>query len=153
VTNSTIILKDKHSGLLHEQGGLLAEKKICGKDGLAFGQVPMRLLDIKLDTEAIDKPDYGVGVIAVPHDPHQVLHEPSRLVLGSAGALDDAALAEEHVGGEVAQEMGGFGGDGLEVAFRLEELPHVLQSLGGVVPEDKEAPVEQPGALLQNEGW
>jgi len=153
VTNPTIIIKDKNPGLLHEQGGLVAEKKICGEDGLALGQLPMRLLQIELDTEAIDELDDGVGVIAVLHDPHQILHEPAHLVLGSAGALDDATLAEEQGGSEVAQEMGGFGGDGLEVAFRLEELPHVLQSLGGVVPEDKEAPVEQPGALLQNEGW
>ena len=131
----------------------LQRKKICGEDGLALGQLPMRLLEIELDTEAIEELDDGVGVIAVLHDPHKVLHEPARLVLGSAGALDNAALAEEHGGGEVAQEMGGFGGDGLEVAFRLEELHHVLQSLGGVVPEDKEAPVEQPGALLQNGGW
>ena len=103
VMNTTIILKDENPGLLHEQGGLLAEKKIRGEDGLALGQLPMRLLEIELEAEAIDD---GVGVITVLHDPHQVLHEPARLVLGSAGALDDAALTEEHGGGEVAQEVG-----------------------------------------------
>ena len=74
VTNPAIILKDKNPGLLHEQGGLLAEKKIRGEDGLALGQLPMRLLEIELDAEAIDD---GVGVIAVLHDPHQILHEPA----------------------------------------------------------------------------
>merc|ERR1740139_2060566 len=102
------IIKDKNPGLPHEQGGLVAEKKICGEDGLALCQLPMRLLQIELDTEAINELDDGVGVIAVLHDPHKILHETAHLVLGSAGALDDAALAEEQGGSEVAQEMGGF---------------------------------------------
>jgi len=96
VLNRTIILKDKNPGLLYEQGGLLAEKKICGKDGLALGHLPMRLLEIELHTEAIDELNDGVGVLAVLHDQHQVLHEHACLVLGSAGVLDNVALAEEH---------------------------------------------------------
>jgi hypothetical protein len=42
-----------------------------------------------------------------------------------------------------------IGGDGLEVLFGEEEFDHVFQSLGGIVPEDEEGPVEEPGALVE----
>ena len=45
--------------------------------------------------------------------------------------------------------MRGVGGDGLKVLFAEKEFDHGLQSLGGIIPKDKERPVEQPGALIE----
>mmetsp|Transcript_6715 Transcript_6715/g.9858 ORF Transcript_6715/g.9858 Transcript_6715/m.9858 type:complete len:83 (-) Transcript_6715:19-267(-) len=41
------------------------------------------------------------------------------------------------------------GGDGLEIFLGEEEFDHGLEAFGGIVPEDEETPVEEPGALLE----
>ncbi len=46
--------------------------------------------------------------------------------------------------------MRSVGGHGLEVFFRSEEFDHAFQPFsGGVVPEDEETPVQEPGALVE----
>lgn len=108
-------------------------------------------LEIELDAEAVDEFHDRIRVIAVLHDIDEVLHEAPGFRIGSGGGLfRDSALAQQDGGGEVPQQVGGVGGDGLLVPFGVEELHQLFQAaLGGIIPVDKEGPVKKPRSFRE----
>ena len=154
--DAAVVLKDEDAGLLHEQGGLLAQEEVGLEEVAAFGQLLLSAVKVKLDAKAVDELDDGVGVVAVLHGADEVLEEPSGIeagVVGSPGVvglLGHTTLHEQDGGGQISEQMRCDGGDGLEVAFGEEQLDHGLQSLRSAgVPLDEEGPVHQPRSLLE----
>mmetsp|Transcript_12649 Transcript_12649/g.21813 ORF Transcript_12649/g.21813 Transcript_12649/m.21813 type:complete len:203 (-) Transcript_12649:833-1441(-) len=149
--DAAVILKYKHSRLLHKQLRLLAQEEVRGQDSLTPRQLRLRRLKVKLDRKLIHKFHDGIGVFALLHHLDQIAQQSSSLGVGVAPRLlGRAALAEQDCGGEIPKKVGGVGGHGLEVLFGSEEFHHALQSLArGIVPEDEETPVQQPCALME----
>ena len=121
------------------------QEEVVFENLLGLAQLLLGLLKVKVDVQCLDEVGDGVAVLValLPDYPDQVLE--LLLVLIRVAAL--VAVCDDG-GGEVAQDPGAVGLDGVDVRGREE---HVGEALAGglVVEEGEQRPVDQPCAVLQ----
>jgi hypothetical protein len=133
------------SGRIHKLVRGAKQEEVVLENLLRLAELLLRLLKIKVDVQGLDEVGDGVAVLValLPDYPDEVLE--LLLVLVRVAAL---AAVGDNGGGEVAQDPGAVGLDGVDVRGREE---HVGEGLTGglVVEEGEQRPVDQPCAVLQ----
>mmetsp|Transcript_3668 Transcript_3668/g.5568 ORF Transcript_3668/g.5568 Transcript_3668/m.5568 type:complete len:395 (+) Transcript_3668:347-1531(+) len=137
LVNTAISLKDMHAGIFQKLLTERVQEIIVLKQGLTLSQFLLSGFKVKLNEKSIHKLGDGVrvGVALLLDDLQQILH---------CGSL---SLADDHGGGKVSEDVGAGGLDDGKVALVEKQFQQGISSIG-MVEEDEETPMNQPGALL-----
>lgn len=121
------------------------EEEVRAQHLFGFGEFALRFLEVEVDVERLDEVGDGVVVLVafLLDDPHDVLE----LLLVLARVARAAAVGNDS-GGEVAQDPGAGGLDGVDEGGLEEELADYVAG-GLVVEEGEQRPVDQPGAVRE----
>lgn len=146
--NLAVRLGNEMSGGILEGVGERGKEKVGLENGVGLGQTLLSLLKVKVDVESPDKLADGVGVLVglLSYDAHKILE---LLLVRAVAALGDGAVSVgDYCGGEVAENPGACGLDGVDVGGGEEELGEGLAG-GLVVEEGVQRPVDEPAAVLE----
>ena len=138
--NTTEGLEDHHPGILDEVIKTRHQEEIINQHCLTITQFLLGPIKIEVDIQILNETRYGVliGVGFLLDDLYEVLHN-----------ISPGALVSDDSGGEVSEDPGASGLDCVQIRLLVEEQIYDQVSSLGVVEEDKQAPVDQPGALLK----
>ena len=130
---------------LHESVRSRDEEEVGAEHFFGLDQFLLRLLEVEVDVQRLDEVRDGVIILVtlLADNPRQVLE----LLLIQARVAAAVAVRDDG-GGEVAQDPGAVGLDGVDVGGGEEELAEGVAG-GLVVEEGEERPVDQPGAVLE----
>lgn len=128
--------------------GERSKEEVALEDGVGLCQALLCLFKVKVYVESANKlADWiGVFVSLLSHDAHEILE--LLLVRRVAALCDGAVSVGDDCCGEVAQNPGARGLDGVDVGGREEEFGKGLAG-GLVVEEGVEGPVDEPSAVLE----
>ncbi len=145
LVNLAIRLGNQMPRSLDEGVGSRDEEKVSTEDLLSLDEFLLRLLEVEVDIQGLDEVGDGVVVLVplLPNNTGQVL----QLLVVQARVAAAVAVRDDG-GGEVAQDPGAVGLDGVDVGRGEEEVAEGV-ARGLVVEEGEERPVDQPGAVLQ----
>ena len=140
-----VALEDEVAGRVDKVVGVGEQEEVAPKDLLGEHELVLGLFEIKVDAEGVDEAGDGVLVLVglLLDDANNVLH----LLLLDTGVLRPAAVGDDG-NGEVAEDPGGVGLDGVDEAGVEEEVEEGLTGLV-VVEEREEGPVDELGAVLE----
>jgi hypothetical protein len=121
------------------------QKEVVLENLLALAELLLRLFKVKVNVEGLDEVGDGVAVLValLAHNANQVF----KLLLVRVGVAAAVAGGDDG-GGEVAQDPGARGLDGVDVGGAEEGVGDFL-ARGLVVEEGEERPVDQPCAVLE----
>ena len=133
-------LKDHHPRVLDKVIQTRHEEEIIDEHGLAIPELLLGAVKVKVDVEVLDEAGDGilVGVGFFLDHLDQVLHH-----------VPPGALVDDDRSGQISQDPGARGLDGVQVGLLVEEQVDDQVLTLVVVEEDEQTPVDQPGPLLQ----
>merc|ERR1719220_2235716 len=113
-------------------------EEVINQHGFAVPQLLLSTIEVKVDVEVLDEAGDGVlvGVGLLLDNFDQVLHD-----------IPSCALVSDDSCGQVSEDPGAGGLDCIQVLLLVEEQLDNKVSALGVVKEDEEGPVDQPGLL------
>merc|ERR1719210_2520354 len=134
-------LKDHHPGVLNKVVKTSNQEKVIDQNRLAISQLLLSSIKVKVDVQILDEAGDGVlvGVGLLLDDLDQVLHH-----------ISPGTLVTNDSGGQISQNPRTGGLDGVEIRLLVEKQSNDQISALGMVEEDKQAPVNEPGSLLQS---
>ncbi len=121
------------------------EEEIGPQDLFGFDEFLLRLFKVKIDVQRLDEIRHRVVILVsfLPHDPSQVFE-----LLLVQTRVPAAVSVRDDGGGEVAQDPGAIGLNGIDVWGGEEEFAEGVAS-GFVIEEWEEGPMDQPRTVLQ----
>ena len=135
----TECLEDHHPGVLNEVVKTGHQEEVIDQDRLTVSQFLLCSIKIKVDIQIFDEAGdwvlVGVGLLLDHFD--QILHD-----------ISPGAFITNNCCGQVSQYPGTSCLDGVEIRLLVEKQINDQVSTLGMVEEDKQAPVNQPGSLL-----
>lgn len=141
-----VALGDQVTGSLNEGIGSRNEEEVAPQHILGLTQLLLGLLKVEVNVQRLNEVGDGVGVFValLANDADQVL----QLLLVDVAVLVGTVAVGDDGGGEVAQDPGAAGLDGVDVGGGEEKVGQDIASRV-VVEEGEQRPVDQPGAVLE----
>mmetsp|Transcript_36013 Transcript_36013/g.75311 ORF Transcript_36013/g.75311 Transcript_36013/m.75311 type:complete len:330 (-) Transcript_36013:276-1265(-) len=143
LVDAAVRLEDEEPRALDELILQRLQEVVRAQEPLALAQLLLRAVEVVVDQQAFNKlcDRITVGVVLLLNDPHKILEHVSSPRVGY------------HGGREVAEHVRAVRLDGLHVTLGEEEIDNFVTSVRICrhfrLEEYKEAPVYQPGSLLQ----
>lgn len=138
LVNPAVGLRDEAAGVLDEFLLHGDQEEVVLENLLALGELLLGEVEIKVDVESLNKLGDGVTVLV-------------GLMLNNLDEFLEQVLATlvgDNGGSEVTENPWARSLDSVDVGRLEEEVDNSITSLG-VVEEDEQGPVKEPGALLQ----